>query len=131
VGAEAPPAVFAGVSVATFLVPLVAAGARVVLGGEPPFIYGKGWYVIGYTACVLTSVVGFLVAAVGFPGVFLAIAISESECEGGKKKRQCTIAKPCVIWRDGSSEVGTWTAEPRRRLTNLYTSRRQKAVPNE
>ena len=37
-------------------------------------------------ACIVTSVVGFLVAAVGFLGVFPAIAISECEDEDGKKK---------------------------------------------
>ena len=42
VGALAPPAIFAGVSVATFLAPLAAAGARAALGGAPPFVYDRG-----------------------------------------------------------------------------------------
>jgi hypothetical protein len=42
VWALTPPAVFAGVSVPNFLGLLVAAGARVLWGGGPPFIYCKG-----------------------------------------------------------------------------------------
>lgn len=80
----------------------------------------------GINACVLTF--GFLVAAVGFLGVFPAITISESECEDGKKAMY--LSQPCVVRGDGSSEEGTWTTESRGRLTGLYASRRQGAVPS-
>ena len=103
-GALAPPAVFAGVSVATFLAPLAAAGARAALGGALPFVYDRGKdsrqeIERRGQRRILTSVVGFLVAAVGFLGVFSAVAISESESEGGRKKAMYYSQTLCYLGR--------------------------------
>ena len=48
-----------------------------------------------------------------------------------EKKKTRYKSQPCVVRGHDSSSEGTWIAEPLLRLINLYTSRRQKAVPNE